>query len=313
LAFFPDNGAAFVGRGSAIIPPSRLMIASPPQAASVSFSSASASAGGFLSEEMIAKLAKNDWVEIRDFISPELVSELRGDVEALRNRDGRFKQAGVGQDATNTLNTKIRRAETCFIYPKQPIADAGQPQSRQKLYDLLDGVGERLSEHSALGPNAPKLDARLHEALYAFYPQGGFYRRHQDAVAGSASVLRAYSFLLYLNDGAWDAEKDKGQLRLHFDSGGDYLPEGEAPSFLDVAPHGGTMVLFRSEKVPHEVLDTTTERTAVVGWYNRGVSLADVSALSGGGVGGGNTLQVAMLAVAAGLVTTGLINIVGQL
>ena len=162
MAFFPDNGAAFVGRGSAIIPPSRLMIASPPQAASVSFSSASASAGGFLSEEMIAKLAKNDWVEIRDFISPELVSELRGDVEALRNRDGRFKQAGVGQDATNTLNTKIRRAETCFIYPKQPIADAGQPQSRQKLYDLLDGVGERLSEHSALGPNAPSFPRAVH-------------------------------------------------------------------------------------------------------------------------------------------------------
>ena len=90
------------------------------------------------------------------------------------------------------------------------------------------------------------------------------------------------------------------------------LPDGEAPDFVDVAPHGGTMVLFRSDKVPHEVLDTTAERTAIVGWFNRGVSLADVSALTGDGTGG-NPLQVVMLAVAAGLVTTGLISIASQL
>ena len=217
---------------------------------------------------MIAKLAKNDWVEIRDFISPELVSELRGDVEALRNRDGRFKQAGVGQDATNTLNTKIRRAETCFIYPKQPIADAGQPQSRQKLYDLLDGVGERLSEHSALGPNAPKLDARLHEALYAFYPQGLLPPApgRRGGVGLGAARLQLPPLPQRRRMGRREGQGAAAPaLRLRRR----LLARGRGAQLLDVAPHGGTMVLFRSEKVPHEVLDTTAERTAVVGWYNR--------------------------------------------
>jgi len=40
---------------------------------------------------------------------------------------------------------------------------------------------------------------------------------------------------------------------MHFDSGGDELPEGEEPTFLDIEPKAGTLVLFKSEKVPHEV------------------------------------------------------------
>ena len=273
-----------------------------------------------LTPEHIATLGKQDWVVIPEFISPSLVKELRADVDALRNVDQRFKAAGVGQDSTNTLNKDIRKAETCFVYPKQPIAKVGRPEYREKLYNLLDAVGEILSEHPVLktGPStrSPNLDPRLHEALYVHYPRGGFYRRHQDAVPGSASVIRAYSFLLYLNEpGAWKPERDAGQLRLHFDSGGDFLPEGENPNFLDIEPHGGTMVLFRSDKIPHEVLDTSAERTAVVGWYNRGVSLTDLSSLGSAGSdsGGASALRIAMLAVAAGLVTNGLLEIASQL
>lgn len=50
----------------------------------------------------------------------------------------------------------------------------------------------------------------------------------------------------------WSKE-DKGELRMHFDSGGDELPEGDQPSFVDIEPKAGTLVLFKSEKVPHEV------------------------------------------------------------
>jgi hypothetical protein len=49
------------------------------------------------------------------------------------------------------------------------------------------------------------------------------------------------------------------------DSGGEDLPVGEAPNFVDVAPYGGTLVLFNSAKVPHEVLDTEAERIGTFG------------------------------------------------
>lgn len=42
-----------------------------------------------------------------------------------------------------------------------------------------------------------------------------------------------------------------------------------APSFVDVPPRAGTLVVFDSSAVPHEVLDTKCERLAVAGWFNR--------------------------------------------
>ncbi len=64
--------------------------------------------------------------------------------------------------------------------------------------------------------------------------------------------------------------------------------------------------MFKSDRVPHEVLDTVSERMAVVGWYNRPVTSADISSLASEG----DKMRGIMLLVAAGLVTVGLISIV---
>ena len=92
---------------------------------------------------------------------------------------------------------------------------------------------------------------------------------------------------------------------MHFDGGGDEVPAGGKPNFLDCSPDGGTLVLFESDAVPHEVLDTNKERMAVVGWYNRPLSLSDAADIGGAG----NPMQVVMLGVAAALVTVGLAQI----
>ena len=39
----------------------------------------------------------------------------------------------------------------------------------------------------------------------------------------------------------------------------------------DIAPEGGTLVLFDSVSMPHEVLDTDAQRLAVAGWFNKPV------------------------------------------
>jgi Rps23 Pro-64 3,4-dihydroxylase Tpa1-like proline 4-hydroxylase len=263
-----------------------------------------------ITTDAIKDLKRNGYVVLKNFIPSELALELKADVANLRSQ-GKFKIAKIGQDSTNTLNTDIRIAETCFI--GQTKLQQVPNTARQKLYDVLDGVRSDLSGNTLLDEidsndqlrkAAPSLDASLSELLYAYYPLGGFYRRHVDSVQNSASVLRTYSLLLYLND-EWK-ESDGGCLRIHLDSGGDFLPLNEEPNFVDVEPRASTLVLFKSDKIPHEVLDTTAERNAVVGWFNRPFSSADISSLASES----DKIRGAMLAVAAGLVTFGVISII---
>lgn len=246
-----------------------------------------------LSQDQLQQLRDNKYLIVPNFIPESLQQSLRQDVELLRSQNY-FKVAKIGQDSTNNLNTKIRVAETCFLgkSKKELPPHAG----RQELYEKLESLRTDLE---VFGP----LDEKLTELLYAYYPQGGFYRRHRDAIPGSASVLRTYSMLLYLNKD-WDSAKDAGQLRLHFDSGGDELPAGESPFYEDVDPVGGALVIFQSDAIPHEVLDTQKERIAIVGWFNRPLSASDIATISEG-----SPLQMIFLSVSAALVTVGVLGL----
>lgn len=92
------------------------------------------------------------------------------------------------------------------------------------------------------------------EAHYALYPPGAGYARHRDRFRDDDA--RVLSSVLYLNDG-WDA-RDGGALRL-------YLPGGD----VDVVPQGGTLVVFLSAEIEHEVLPARRERLSIAGWFRR--------------------------------------------
>ena len=51
---------------------------------------------------------------------------------------------------------------------------------------------------------------------------------------------------------------------LEGDGGG-----GCGAGVVDVAPEAGTLVVFRSEAIPHEARPTLAERQALVGWFRR--------------------------------------------
>lgn len=249
-----------------------------------------------LTTDQLSLLDKQKYIVIDNFLPQSMQDALRQDIRELRGRS-KFKVAKIGQDATNTLNQDIRVAETCFIGPSK-LPDVPS-SAREELYSVLDRVRADLGV---------VLDPNLTELLYAYYPKGGFYRRHRDAIPGSASTLRKYSLLLYLNEPNWDCSADGGALRIHLDSGGDELPEGEDPKYVDISPTGGTLVLFPSDGIPHEVLDTAKERMAVVGWYNRPLQASDAFEL--GSNGSADPTRLIMLAVAAGLVTVGVAGLV---
>lgn len=263
-----------------------------------------------LSTTAMEELNKNGFVVVNEWVTDDLVQELRQDVKDLRSKE-KFQVAKIGQDSTNKLNTDIRVAETCFLGNRK-LQDV-PCSARSRLYDILENLRQDLSGNEILNQvdnegniirGAPALDASLLELLYAYYPKGGYYRRHMDAVEGSASVLRTYSLLLYLNH-EWTCA-DGGCLRVHLDSGKDFIPNGEEPSFLDVEPRGGTLVLFKSDCIPHEVLDTTSERMAVVGWFNRPLTSADVDSLATKD----DKMRAVMLLVSLSLITYGMVSIV---
>lgn len=207
----------------------------------------------------LAQLQATGFTVAPDFLKPAEVELIRSDMAALR-AEGRFSAAGVGEASTNRLDGSVRQCEQCFLFPRVKHCGGGDQAGRTLLYETLDSLRDALQQATG-----QPLDPLLTEGLYARYPHGGFYRRHIDSMPGTPQELRSFSYLLYANP-SW-TEADGGLLRLHSDGGAETAPAGAPPSFTDVAPRAGTLVVFRSD-FPHEVLDTAAERLAVAGWFN---------------------------------------------
>jgi len=156
-----------------------------------------------ISPSDIDTLSTKGYVIIPNFLSQSLVDELRQDITTLRSNNA-FKQAKIGQDSTNELNTNIRIAETCFLGRNRneltSITAAGGTNSvrdrpNDGLYDILDGICDSLQSIDT----STRLDKSLNELLYAYYPEGGYYRRHRDAVPSEYEcVLYIAAYCVYM-------------------------------------------------------------------------------------------------------------------
>jgi SM-20-related protein len=92
------------------------------------------------------------------------------------------------------------------------------------------------------------------EAQYAHYPAGAFYRTHVDRHRDSGA--RVISTVFYLN-ADWPAEAG-GELVMYDADGRERFRQ---------QPAGGTLLLFRSDDMPHEVLAATRARWSIAGWF----------------------------------------------
>jgi SM-20-related protein len=92
------------------------------------------------------------------------------------------------------------------------------------------------------------------ETQIALYTAGG-YAPHRDTFANDPA--RRITAILYSNDG-WEPSWG-GELRA-------YEPEGPR----DIAPAAGTLVVFSSPHLRHEVLPVRHDRWAVTAWYGSG-------------------------------------------
>ena len=205
----------------------------------------------------VSELRNQRFAVVPNFAPAALVTALANDVGMLREQQC-FETSEVGEDDSAMVEESYRVCESCYLYPPEAaeeLAGCGDLCARQQLYASLDSVRDSLCELRPLEPSRT-------EGLYIYYPHGGFYRAHLDAApkgSGYFAENRVFSYLLYLNDG-WRVEHG-GCLRL--------FPDGsDDGSFVDVEPRAGTLVVFRSDEIMHEVLATSAPRLVVAGWWH---------------------------------------------
>ena len=146
------------------------------------------------------------------------------------------------------VDTSARRCDVVDL-----LSDEVWSTLPETLVDITLRLDELRKElHSATTrPLLPSVELQLLR-----YPAGGHYARHVDDGVGTArsAVRRSISFVLYLTPSDWAAQ-DGGELLVH------------GKSSIRILPTAGSLVLFDSAMTPHEVLRTSRERMACVGWY----------------------------------------------
>ncbi len=190
-------------------------------------------------------LADHGWWLGEAAVDSELVNALRADLLALRAND-ELERAGIGRDLDFQLAERVRGDRIHWL------SRASTVQTR--LLEQMETLRLTLNENLFLG-------LFEFEAHYAHYPPGSFYRRHVDSFKGAAN--RIVSAVIYLNED-WQAG-DGGELVLYAGSSNEILAR--------IAPRAGSMVLFLSEELPHEVLPARRDRYSIAGWYRLNASI----------------------------------------
>jgi SM-20-related protein len=190
-------------------------------------------------DTMSADLQRQGWHVQPQFLPAPAVDALAAACRLL-DREAALQAAATGRGQARSVSA-LRGDRTRWF-------DAASLQPEQAVYwSAMDELRRQLNPRLLLGL------ASL-EAHYALYPAGAGYARHRDRFRDDDA--RVLSSVLYLNRD-WQAE-DGGALRL-------YLPEGAR----EVLPEGGTLVLFLSDEIEHEVLAARRERLSIAGWFRR--------------------------------------------
>ena len=189
---------------------------------------------------IVDDLAEHGWSLQPQFIAQSLTLEL---AEECRKRaaQGVLAPAGVGRGAQQQIREGLRGDHIQWL-------EAGQAEACDQYLQAFDVLRVALNQGLYLG-------LEDFEGHFALYPPGAFYQKHVDRFRDDDR--RAVSAVFYLNED-WQAEQG-GALRL-------YLPSGET---RDVLPQAGSLLLFLSADMPHEVLPATRERLSLTGWFRR--------------------------------------------
>jgi SM-20-related protein len=183
-------------------------------------------------------LNEQGYIIVPHALSSELMACLQQRVQTLAPE--LWQTAGIGRADELQLNTEIRSDKIHWITSE----DATESAFLSSMETLRQGLNRRLF-----------MGLFDYESHFSIYSKGTFYKKHLDALKGQSN--RVLSTVLYLNNG-WQPD-EAGELVL-------YPEQGRTP-IQKVLPELATMVIFLSEKFPHEVLAASRTRFSIAGWF----------------------------------------------
>lgn len=194
-------------------------------------------------DTLAERLTEQSWAIDQTLFSTDEIHRLR--MECLQHwQEGRFHEAKVGRAEEQIRRADVRSDWVHWLDPDK--AGAAVTHYFERLATLRDYLNRSLY-----------LGLVETEAHFAVYPKGASYTRHIDRFRDDDS--RVISVVLYLNP-IW-SDAMGGQLRLYLDP--------ECQTYCDVLPSSGTLVVFLSDQVWHEVLPTECPRLSITSWFRR--------------------------------------------
>lgn len=174
----------------------------------------------------------------------EITQQLQMEVTQLSQRC--FEPAGIGRELQQQQNQFVRTDAIHWLN--------GQTAAQQHFLLQMENLRLAINRRLFMG----LFDYECH---FAHYGPGDFYKKHLDAFQGRTN--RVLSTVLYLNPG-WRT-CDGGELLM-------YEKDSVSP-FLTVTPLFGQMLIFLSERFPHEVCPARRDRYSIAGWYRINASI----------------------------------------
>ena len=188
-----------------------------------------------LYEDIADTLVSDGYIVIDNALTPKLPIELQKFSETLTD----FKLAGISGSGDLHLDKNRRRDKIHWLDEDDGV--------QSQFLDFTNGLKEFLNRELFMGLS-------YYESHFAIYDKGDFYETHLDAFKNSKN--RVLTTVYYLND-EWK-ESDGGELVV-YDEDNKFLAK--------VMPKANTLVVFMSEKFPHEVLPAKRKRYSIAGWF----------------------------------------------
>jgi hypothetical protein len=234
-------------------------------------------------DEVRSALARGRAAEWRGAMDASLVAACRSEVASL-DTDGALESSNHGQDRSirgdrvaHLALDGHRREEEDEEDDEEEADDEHErcPVHLRRLFTALEEIGSQVADSLGCGP---LLTPRL--GMVATYDGAHGYVRHLDNERDETNVqasgyrnFRVLTAIAYLNDEDW-AREDGGLLRC-YDSQTSFArtdvcdppPTGAEACELEVVPRGGTVVVFPSCLVPHEVTPARRARCAATLWF----------------------------------------------
>ncbi len=193
-----------------------------------------------IAEQVVEALADEGYCVVENVLPPELTASLYQQAGQLM-AGGDFSRAGIGRNTALHLDESYRTDEIHWLEHQDPV--------ESQFLNYMERLRRAVNRGLFMG----LFD---YEAHFAHYAPGAFYKRHLDAFRGNTN--RVLTTVYYLNP-EW-SDDDGGEILL-------YRDEASEQPFLRITPKANTLVVFLSERFPHEVVAARRDRYSIAGWF----------------------------------------------